>query len=48
MVPFTHGQWLAERLSSSDPHLVDGEGHLSLAAQACEQGFAELRRQLNG
>ena len=48
MVPFAHGQWLAERLSSSDPHLVDGEGHLSLAAQACEQGFAELRRQLNG
>jgi pimeloyl-ACP methyl ester carboxylesterase len=48
MVPFAHGQWLASRLPSAEAHLVEGEGHLSLGAPACQQGFAELRRQLDG
>ena len=47
MVPFAHGQWLVQRLSSAEPRLVEGEGHLSLAARACQQGFADLRRLLD-
>ena len=47
MVPLAHGQWLAARLPTADPRLVEGEGHLSLAARACEEGFAELRRALD-
>ena len=47
MVPFAHGQWLVQRLSSAVPRLVEGEGHLSLAARACQQGFADLRRLLD-
>lgn len=47
MVPLAHGQWLAVRLPTADPRLVDGEGHLSLAPRACEEGFAELRRALD-
>lgn len=47
MVPLAHGQWLAVRLPTADPRLVEGEGHLSLASRACDQGFAELRRVLD-
>jgi pimeloyl-ACP methyl ester carboxylesterase len=47
MVPFAHGQWLVQRLSLAEPRLVEGEGHLSLAARACQQGFADLRRLLD-
>ena len=47
MVPLAHGQWLAARLPTADPRLVEGDGHLSLAARACEEGFAELRRALD-
>ncbi len=30
MVPFAHGEWLAERIPSVDAQLEDGEGHLSI------------------
>jgi pimeloyl-ACP methyl ester carboxylesterase len=30
MVPFTHGQWLAAAIPNADPHLLPGEGHISL------------------
>lgn len=30
MVPFHHGEWLAAHIPGVVPHLVDGEGHLSI------------------
>lgn len=30
MVPFAHGAWLAGTISASTPHLLTGEGHLSI------------------
>ena len=30
MVPFTHAQWLAERLPGVRAHLIDDQGHMSL------------------
>ncbi len=30
MVPYGHGRWLAENVAGAQPHLLDGEGHLSI------------------
>ena len=36
MVPFAHGCWLAENVPTAISHLMDGEGHLSLARRFSE------------
>jgi len=34
MVPFSHGRWLADHVPGAVPHLLDGEGHVSIGADA--------------
>lgn len=34
MVPFAHGQWLAEQIPGVEAHLLAGEGHISTLAMA--------------
>ena len=33
MVPFAHGEWLADHVAGAQPHLFEDEGHLSLFSQ---------------
>jgi pimeloyl-ACP methyl ester carboxylesterase len=42
MVPFHHGQWLAQNIPGVVPHLLDGEGHLSIAVGYFEQMVEEV------
>jgi pimeloyl-ACP methyl ester carboxylesterase len=42
MVPFAHGQWLADRLPTAVPHLQLGEGHISVVFGQIDAMFAEL------
>lgn len=42
MVPFAHGQWLADQLPDAHAHLEHGEGHLSIAIEAKERMLDEL------
>jgi pimeloyl-ACP methyl ester carboxylesterase len=48
MVPFAHGQFLADRLPEVRPHLLAGEGHLSVLLGRFEQMMAEARELLDG
>jgi pimeloyl-ACP methyl ester carboxylesterase len=42
MVPFGHGQWLAEQIPRVTAHLLDGEGHLSIFLGAIGPMLDEL------
>jgi pimeloyl-ACP methyl ester carboxylesterase len=42
MVPFAHGQWLAEHLGGAIVHLEQGEGHLSVLVGALDRMLDEL------
>ena len=42
MVPFAHGRWLATALAHAQTHLVEGEGHLSIAHGAMDAMLDEL------
>jgi pimeloyl-ACP methyl ester carboxylesterase len=44
MVPYAHGEWLAEHVAGAEPHLLPDEGHLSLAVGAIEEIMADLVR----
>ncbi|KAJ1684237.1 hypothetical protein LUZ63_020530 [Rhynchospora breviuscula] len=42
MVPFAHGHWLTDHVAGATPHLLDGEGHLSVGVGAMDEIMAEL------
>jgi pimeloyl-ACP methyl ester carboxylesterase len=41
-VPVAHGRWLADHVAGTTPHLLEGEGHLSVAVGRMDEMFAEL------
>lgn len=41
MVPFHHGQWLATHIPGVVPHLLDGEGHLSIQVNRFDEMLDE-------
>ncbi|HTY71943.1 MAG TPA: alpha/beta hydrolase [Actinomycetes bacterium] len=44
MVPFAHGQWLADHVSGAEVHLVEGEGHWSIPVAGPDGVLAGLLR----
>jgi pimeloyl-ACP methyl ester carboxylesterase len=44
MVPYAHGEWLAEHVAGAEPHMLPDEGHLSLAVGAFEEIVVDLVR----
>jgi pimeloyl-ACP methyl ester carboxylesterase len=48
MVPFHHGQWLAEHLPGAVVHLEQGEGHFSIAVGALGRMLDEVLVHIPG
>jgi pimeloyl-ACP methyl ester carboxylesterase len=46
MVPFSHGRWIASKLSGASVHLEQGEGHLSVAIGALDRMLEEAAGHL--
>jgi pimeloyl-ACP methyl ester carboxylesterase len=42
MVPFAHGEWLATHIPTARPHLLPGDGHLSIGVGRLPEIVAEL------
>jgi pimeloyl-ACP methyl ester carboxylesterase len=42
MVPFEHGDWLAEHTAGARPHLLDDHGHLSIAVSSFDRVLDDL------
>jgi len=42
MVPFAHGPWLVDHIPGARAHLLEGEGHLSLAVSSFDRIVADL------
>jgi pimeloyl-ACP methyl ester carboxylesterase len=42
MVPFGHGEWLAEHVNGANPHLLDDHGHLSIAVSSFDRVLDDL------
>jgi pimeloyl-ACP methyl ester carboxylesterase len=42
MVPFAHGEWLAAHIPTARPHLLQGDGHLSIGVGRLPEVVAEL------
>lgn len=47
MVPYAHGEWLTSHVPTAVPHLVNGEGHLSIALGRTSEMFGELLATLD-
>jgi pimeloyl-ACP methyl ester carboxylesterase len=48
MVPLAHGEWLAQRITNVDAHLLPGEGHLTLVSARISDILGELVRLAGG
>ena len=48
MVPVAHGRWLASALPDARPHLLSGEGHLSISSGKVGEVLTEVTEPLRG
>ena len=48
MVPVAHGRWLASALPDARPHLLSGEGHLSISSGKVGEVLIEVTEPLRG
>ena len=48
MVPFAHGEWMAAHVPNARPHLLEDQGHLSLAVASFPQILDDLLEHAHG